>query len=59
MCRAENAQQQLKKGALVLIEGKIQSREWQDQGGQKRTTFEIVAESFRALNGGGEKKAAE
>jgi single-strand DNA-binding protein len=47
--QAEIAQQYLKKGSLVFIEGRIQSREWQDKEGQKRTSFEIVASSFRML----------
>jgi single-strand DNA-binding protein len=49
--QAEIAQQYLKKGALVYIEGRIQSREWQDKEGQKRTSFEIVASNFRMLGG--------
>ena len=48
---AEIAQQYLKKGSLVFIEGRIQSREWQDKEGQKRTSFEIVANNFRMLGG--------
>jgi single-strand DNA-binding protein len=47
--QAEIAQQYLKKGSLVFIEGRIQSREWQDKEGQKRTSFEIVASNFRML----------
>jgi single-strand DNA-binding protein len=46
---AEIAQQYLKKGSLIFIEGRIQSREWQDKVGQKRTSFEIVASNFRML----------
>jgi single-strand DNA-binding protein len=56
--QAEIAQQYLKKGSLVFIEGRIQSREWQDKEGQKRTSFEIVANSFRMLGGRGEGMAA-
>lgn len=56
--QAEIAQQYLKKGSLVFIEGRIQSREWQDKEGQKRTAFEIVANSFRMLGGRGEGMAA-
>jgi single-strand DNA-binding protein len=52
--QAEIAQQYLKKGSLVFIEGRIQSREWQDKEGQKRTSFEIVATNFRMLGGRGE-----
>jgi single-strand DNA-binding protein len=56
--QAEIAQQYLKKGSLVFIEGRIQSREWQDKEGQKRTSFEIVASNFRMLGGRGEGAAA-
>jgi single-strand DNA-binding protein len=50
----EIAQQYLKKGSLIFIEGRIQSREWQDKEGQKRTSFEIVATNFRMLGGRGD-----
>jgi single-strand DNA-binding protein len=56
--QAEIAQQYLKKGSLVFIEGRIQSREWQDKEGQKRTSFEIVANNFRMLGGRAEAAAA-
>jgi single-stranded DNA-binding protein len=36
---------------LVLVEGKIQSRSYQDRAGQPRTSFEIVASNFRILGG--------
>src|ERR1051326_5337132 len=52
--QAEIAQQYLKKGSLVFIEGRIQSRELQDKEGQKRTSFEIVANNFRMLGGRGD-----
>ena len=52
--QAEIAQQYLKKGSLVFIEGRIQSRDWQDKEGQKRTSFEIVANNFRMLGGRGD-----
>ncbi len=56
--QAEIAQQYLKKGSLIFIEGRIQSREWQDKEGQKRTSFEIVATNFRMLGGRAEGTAA-
>jgi single-strand DNA-binding protein len=56
--QAEIAQQYLKKGSLLFIEGRIQSREWQDKEGQKRTSFEIVANNFRMLGGRGDGAAA-
>jgi len=52
--QAEIAQQYLKKGSLIFIEGRIQSREWQDKEGQKKTSFEIVATNFRMLGGKGD-----
>src|ERR1700722_7102011 len=55
--QAEIAQQYLKKGSLLFLEGRIQSREWQDKEGQKRTSFEIVATNFRMLGGRGDSAA--
>ena len=49
--QAEIAQKYLHKGSLVFIEGRIQSREWQDKEGNKRTSFEIVCNNFRMLGG--------
>ena len=56
--QAEIAQQYLKKGSLVFIEGRIQSREWQDKEGLKRISYDIVANNFRMLGGRGEAAAA-
>ena len=47
--QAEIAQQYLKKGAQIYLEGRIQSREWTDKENQKRTSYEIVASNFRML----------
>ena len=44
---AEIASQYLKKGNLVLIEGRIQTRSWQDQTGNKRYKTEVVAENMQ------------
>ena len=40
---AENCANYLAKGSLVFIEGKLQTRKWQDQQGQDRYSTEIVA----------------
>jgi single-strand DNA-binding protein len=56
--QAEFAQQYLKKGSLIYLEGKIQSREWQDKEGQKRTSYEIVANDFRFVGGRAEGASA-
>ena len=44
---AEIASQYLNKGSLVLIEGRIQTRSWQDQTGNKRYKTEIVADNIQ------------
>ena len=56
--QAEIAQQYLKKGSLVFVEGRIQTREWQDKEGQKRISFDIVANNFRMLGGRADGAAA-
>jgi single-strand DNA-binding protein len=56
--QAEIAQQYLKKGSLIYLEGRIQSREWTDKEGQKRTSFEIVATNFRMLGSRADSMAA-
>lgn len=52
---AEIAGEYLKKGSKVFIEGKLQTRKWQDQNGQDRWTTEIVANEMQMLDsrGGG------
>jgi len=52
--QAEIAQQYLRKGSLIYLEGRIQTRQWDDKEGQKRSTTEIVANNFRMLGGRGE-----
>jgi single-strand DNA-binding protein len=44
---AEIASQYLTKGGLVLIEGRLQTRSWQDQTGNKKYRTEIVAENIQ------------
>lgn len=44
---AKVAEQYLKKGAKVYIEGQLQTRKWTDQQGQDRYTTEIVLQKFR------------
>jgi len=50
---AENCAQYLDKGRSVYIEGRLQTREWQDKEGQKRQTTEIVANTVQFLGGKG------
>ena len=52
---AEIAGEYLKKGAQVYIEGRLQTRKWEDKSGQERYTTEIVASDMQMLGsrGGG------
>jgi single-strand DNA-binding protein len=45
LCRI--AEQYLKKGSKVFIEGALQTRKWQDQSGQDKYSTEIVLQGFR------------
>ncbi len=47
---AEIAGEYLKKGSKVYIEGKLQTRKWQDQQGQDRYTTEIIANEMQMLD---------
>src|SRR6267142_1922199 len=51
---AEICNQYLTKGRLVYIEGSLQTREWDDQEGNKRKTTEIRAREMVMLGGSGE-----
>ena len=60
---AEICNQYLTKGRLVYIEGSLQTREWDDQDGNKRKTTEIRARDMVLLGGGenaggGQRRAA-
>ncbi len=44
---AKVAEQYLKKGSKVYVEGSLQTRKWQDQSGQDRYTTEVVIQRFR------------
>ena len=56
---AEIAGQYLKKGSKVYIEGKLQTRSWEDQQGHKRQTTEIVASTMKMLGAERVAEAAE
>lgn len=51
--QAETCNQYLKKGRTVYIEGRLQTRKWQDKEGQDRYTTEIVADRVQFIGGGG------
>ena len=44
---AKVAEQYLRKGSKVYVEGQLQTREWQDKDGQKRYSTEIVLQRYR------------
>ena len=47
---AEIAGEYLRKGSKVYLEGRLQTREWQDQQGQKRYTTEVVCHEMQMLD---------
>ncbi|MFO7570140.1 MAG: single-stranded DNA-binding protein [Smithellaceae bacterium] len=49
----------LVKGKLVFIEGRIQTRAWDDKDGVKRYTTEIVANDMKMLDSKGQNKAED
>jgi single-strand DNA-binding protein len=51
---AEVAGEYLTKGRLVYIEGRLQTRSWDDQNGQKRYKTEVVCSNMQLLGGRGE-----
>lgn len=56
---AEIAGQYLKKGALVFVQGKIQSRKYVDKNGIERTAYEIICDSMKMLGGGNSEQPAQ
>ena len=48
---AEIAGQYLKKGAKIYIEGKLETRSWEDKEGQKRYTTEVIVDKLEMLGG--------
>ena len=47
--QAEFSAEYLRKGAKVFVEGRIQTRQWEGQDGQKRYTTELVANTIQTL----------
>lgn len=50
--QAESSNQYLHKGSPVFIEGRLQSRSWEDNAGQKRNVLEVRAERVQFLSAG-------
>lgn len=51
---AENVARYMRKGGQVYVEGRLQTRKWQDRDGNDRYSTEVVAENIRFLGGRGE-----
>ena len=51
--------QYLKKGTLVAVSGKMQTRKWQDQNGQDRYTTEILLEEMKMLSSKGDSASSD
>ena len=47
---AETCKQHLSKGQLVYIEGRLQTRKWEDKEGQKHSSVEVVANEMTFLS---------
>jgi len=56
--RAEVCGEYLSKGSPVFVEGRLQSRDWETQDGQKRSTIEVVADNIQFLRMGDKQNAA-
>lgn len=50
---AEIAGEYLRKGSQIYVEGKLQTRKWQDQSGQDKYTTEIIVDQMQMLGGKG------
>jgi single-strand DNA-binding protein len=57
--RAEFAGEYMSKGKLVYIEGRIQTRSWEDQNGNKRYITEIISSDVQLLGSKGESTSKE
>jgi single-strand DNA-binding protein len=57
--RAENLAPYLTKGKQVYVEGRLQTRSYDDKDGQKKYVTEVVADDVILLGGGGKREDAE
>ncbi len=55
----EIAGEYLRKGSQIYVEGRLQTRKWQDKNGQDRWTTEIIANEMQMLGGRGGAAASE
>ncbi len=57
--QAEFAKEWMKKGQLVYVEGRLQTRQWEDKDGQKHYKTDIVVDTVTLLGGGGARREKE
>jgi single-strand DNA-binding protein len=56
---AEICSRYLVKGKLVYVEGRLQTRQWEDKEGNKRSTTEIIAANMQMLDSKGGQRAGD
>jgi len=56
---AETCAKHLQKGRLVAVEGRLQTRRWEDKEGNRRLAVEVVAERVRFLDWGKQDKSSQ
>jgi len=57
--RAEVCAEYLTKGSPVFVEGRLRSRSWETQDGQKRSTMEVVANNVQFMRSASRKPAGQ
>jgi len=55
---AETCVEYLRKGSPVFVEGRLQSRSWETQDGQKRSTIEVQSDRVQFMEWAGDREAA-
>lgn len=50
--QAESLRDYLRKGTMIGVDGRLQTRNWEDKEGQKRYTTEVIADRIELLGGG-------
>lgn len=56
---AELSEKYINKGSQIFVEGRLRTRSWSDQNGQKRFTTEILADNIRLLGKKGDSQVAQ
>tara|TARA_B100000242_G_C43010700_1_gene469907 strand:- start:540 stop:944 length:405 start_codon:yes stop_codon:yes gene_type:complete len=54
---AETASEYMKKGSMVYVEGRLRTKEWEDQNQNKRKTTEIMCDNFTMLGRRGDNQS--